>query len=383
MIAQVADRAKQIKEYYFSTKLNQIRELNASGIEVVNLGIGNPDMPPHPTVIQKLAGSSTNDAVHGYQPYKGIPSLRKAISGFYSKHFNVSVDPETEILPLIGSKEGIMHISMTFLNRGDAVLVPDPGYPAYAAAAKMCGARCIYYDLTAENDWLPDLQHLQKEDLQSVKIMWVNYPNMPTGRKADKGLFDELISFGIKNNILIVNDNPYSFILNNRTLSILSAANADGNALELNSLSKSHNMAGWRIGMVLGNEELISNIIKIKSNMDSGMFLPVQEAAVTAMSLGEKWFSGLNAVYAERKKLVMKLLSILGCKCNSKQSGMFIWAEIPSEQMSSIQFTDYILEKYRIFITPGSIFGSNGQKYIRISLCTPEEKLIECINRIK
>jgi LL-diaminopimelate aminotransferase len=333
-------------------------------------------------VTSKLTDSAANGASHGYQPYNGIPQLRQAFSAWYLSKYGVRLSPENEVLPLLGSKEGIMHISLAFLNRGDAVLLPDPGYPAYEAAARICNARPMFYDLDPSNGWLPDLDAIERGGLDGVKLMWVNYPNMPTGSNGSVELFENLVEFGIKHNILIVNDNPYSFILNDNPISILSAGSAMEIALELNSLSKSHNMAGWRVGVVTGNSEYLEAILKVKSNIDSGMFQPVQLAATEALTIGDEWYEELNRTYKERRKLVHRLAQLLGCSIKNEQSGMFVWAEIPGTANNSIEFSDLVLANHRIFVTPGSIFGSNGSRYIRISLCLPAGRIEECIERV-
>lgn len=378
-----ANRTQQVEEYYFSKKLQEIAQLTAKGIDVINLGIGNPDMMPAENVISKLRETAENKKAHGYQTYKGIPELRKAFSEWYKREFSVTLSPEKEILPLIGSKEGIMHISMAFINEGDKVLIPNPGYPAYASSTKLCGGEVIYYDLVSENSWYPDFSEIEKNDLSKVKLMWVNYPNMPTGKKASKKLFQDLVNFGLKHNILIINDNPYSFILNDAPMSILSAEGSMDIALELNSLSKSHNMAGWRIGMVAGHQEYIGHIHQVKSNMDSGMFLPLQLAATEALKLGSDWYAQLNAVYQKRRIVVYRLLDLLGCTYEKDQNGLFVWAGMPEKWTNSEQFSDFLLNEYEIFITPGTTFGSNGKNFIRISLCITEPRLEECIKRIE
>jgi aspartate/methionine/tyrosine aminotransferase len=378
-----AQRISQVKEYYFSLKLKEIAEMQANGKPVINLGIGNPDQPPAPEVLKTLNEAAVRPDTHGYQGYVGIPELRKSFSNWYKRFYKVSLDPENEILPLMGSKEGIMHISMAFLNPGDEALVPNPGYPTYGAVTEIVGAKKRFYDLIEERNWQPDLEALEKEDLSNVKLMWVNYPNMPTGAKAKRSFFEKLIAFGKRNNILICNDNPYSFILNAEPQSILSVPGAKDVAIELNSLSKSHNMAGWRVGMAASNAAFIKYVLRIKSNMDSGMFRPVQEAAAKALSLEREWYEEVNNVYRSRKKLVLEIMKALKCSWNEEQAGMFIWAKIPDEFSSSKELSDKILYEANVFITPGFIFGSRGERYIRISLCTPEEKLKESLNRIK
>jgi len=357
--------------------------MKKNGINVINLGIGNPDIPPSMNALNSLCENAMKESGHGYQSYIGIPELRESFADWYLKYYGVSLDPESEILPLIGSKEGIMHISMAFLNPGDKVLVPDPGYPTYFSVSRLVGAEVVYYNLTKENNWLPDLDSLRSEDLDKVKIMWVNYPHMPTGAGASDDLFRDLTAFGKEHNILICNDNPYSFILNDRPLSMLSADGAKEVALELNSLSKSHNMAGWRVGMVAGNREYIQTILRVKSNMDSGMFLPVQLAAAEALRNSPSWYEEINRVYERRRSLVWKLLDILGCWYEKEQSGLFVWAQIPDRYTDSEEIADNFLYNAHVFITPGSVFGKNGKKFIRISLCNKEEILKEAIERCR
>jgi LL-diaminopimelate aminotransferase len=380
---EIANRLNGIGEYYFSQKLRQIDELNQKGENVINLGIGSPDMPPHPEVIRALQEEAAKPNVHGYQNYKGIPGLRKAIGEWYQRWYSVQLDPNKEILPLIGSKEGIMHICMTFLNEGDEVLIPNPGYPTYRSATQLAGGVCIEYDLLESNEWEPDLDALERRDLSKVKIMWVNYPHMPTGQPANYELFERLVKFASNNNILLCHDNPYSFILNNKPpMSLLSIPNSKDVAIELNSLSKSHNMAGWRIGMIAASAGNIEKILRFKSNMDSGMFLPLQVAAAKALTLDEDWHAQLNKVYALRRKKVYALLDALNCYYNKEQVGLFVWARIPGNLESAFQLSDEILDSARVFITPGGIFGSNGNQFIRISLCSTEEKINEALQRV-
>lgn len=381
MIA-TANRIGEVEEYYFSRKLREIAALRDAGKDILNLGIGSPDLPPAPTVIKKLQEVSTKENVNGYQNYKGIPALRDAFSAWYKHFYSVALDPEKEILPLIGSKEGIMHISMTYLDAGDEVLVPNPGYPAYAASAKLTGAICRYYYLEEGNGWLPNLKQLEKTDLSNVKLMWVNYPNMPTGTRASKALFKALKEFGEKHQILICNDNPYSFILNSEPMSLLSAGLSEY-TLELNSLSKSHNMAGWRVGMIAASQAHINNILKFKSNMDSGMYLPVQEAAAEALSLGEDWYDQQNEIYSTRRAVVYKIMEELDCQYDTSQVGMFVWAKVPESIEVVEHWIDTMLKKAHVFITPGFIFGDAGNRYIRISLCAKKDLFEEALNRIK
>jgi aspartate/methionine/tyrosine aminotransferase len=378
-----ANRISEVKEYYFSKKLREIDEMRKQGIPVINLGIGNPDRPPSPEVLDVLNDASSQKYNHGYQSYIGIPELREAFASWYQKYFKVKLNPANEILPLMGSKEGIMHISMAFLNKGDQVLVPNPGYPTYASVSNLVEAEMLTYELKEELNWQPDFDELEKLDLSKVKMMWVNYPNMPTGANASLELFEKLIAFGKKHNILICNDNPYSFILNDNPLSIFRVKGAKDIAIELNSLSKSHNMAGWRVGMVAAKPEFIQYILRVKSNMDSGMFRPLQLAAVKALSLGDEWYTEINDEYIKRRELAWEIMDTLNCTYNTNQSGMFVWARIPNLHDSAIELSDLILNKAHVFITPGSIFGKQGDKYIRISLCATQEILKESLQKIK
>lgn len=389
MIA-TAERLKSVNEYYFSQKLREIDTLNKQGKNIINLGIGSPDMPPHPDVIKTLQEESTKPNVHGYQNYKGSPILRNAFADWYKLWYKVELDAETEILPLIGSKEGIMHICMTYFEEGCAVLVPNPGYPTYSSAIKLSGATPLYYDLKEGNDYAPDFDQLEQlvqqasaSPLQGVRGLFVNYPQMPTGQPASIKVFEELVAFGKKHNILIVHDNPYSFILNEEPISIFNVESAKEIALELNSLSKSHNMAGWRVGVVCGAKERIAEVLRFKSNMDSGMFLPVQLAAAKALALPKEWYDDVNAVYKKRREKVYELLDALECEYSKKQSGMFMWAKIPDGFENGYDLSDEVLYECNIFITPGGIFGSGGNNYIRISLCATEEKISEAISRIR
>lgn len=377
-----ANRIQSVNEYYFSTKLAEIRKMNADGHSVINLGIGNPDLAPSENTIKGLMQAASEPSNHGYQSYIGIPELRNAFADWYKKFYAVDLNPESEILPLLGSKEGIMHISLAFLNPGDEVLVPDPGYPAYKAVAALCEAKAIDYDLKEANNWCPDFNQLEKMDLTKVKLMWVNYPNMPTGRAASIKLFEQLIAFGKKHRILIVNDNPYSMISTANPLSILSVEGAKEIAIELNSLSKSHNMAGWRVGMIGAAFHFIQAILKVKSNMDSGMFKPIQLAAAEALRNSEDWYKTQRNVYADRKEIAKKILSVLKCDFDPESTGMFIWAKIPKEAQSSKDFSEAILQNKKVFITPGFIFGKNGERFIRLSLANNETTLTEALNRI-
>lgn len=378
-----AKRLDYIKEYYFSRKLAEVAALDAKGLDIVSLGIGGPDRPPHPDVIETLAEQARRTDTHGYQPTKGLPELRDAYAAFYKRYYNVNLDPATEILPLIGSKEGIMHISMTFLNPGDGVLVPNPGYPTYTSGTLLAGGEIFYYDLTPENGWLPDFDALEKLPLDKIRLMWVNYPHMPTGTPATPGLYERLIEFGRKHSIVIVHDNPYSFILNPEPHSILEVPGAKEIAIEMNSLSKSHNMPGWRMAMLASNPQFVQWILKVKSNVDSGQFRPMMLAAAKALSLGQDWIDDVNAGYARRRVIAEKIMSALGCTFDPGQQGLFLWGRIPDDIEDVERFTDSVLYGARVFITPGFIFGSNGSRYIRISLCATEERLEEALSRIK
>lgn len=380
MIAQ-ANRLDHVQEYYFSTKLKEVKALQDSGKPIINLGVGSPDLPPPPQVMTALHEALLNPDAHQYQPYRGTSDFRKAIAEFYYNFYGVQLNYDTEILPLMGSKEGITHISMAFLNEGDEVLIPNPGYPTYAAVSNLVGAGTVLYDLSEETGWLPDFEELEKKDLSRVKLMWVNYPNMPTGAVAKKELFEQLITFGKKHNILIVNDNPYSFILNEEPQSILKySAEMDG-VLELNSLSKSFNMSGWRIGMLCGSEAHINSVLKVKTNMDSGMFFPLQAGAAMALRLPQEWFKEQNKVYLRRKEEILKLATTLNCSFSQDQTGMFLWCKVPAG-ISSEAFVDHLLKQYNIFVAPGFIFGSRGEGYIRFSLCASEDNIIKACKRL-
>lgn len=382
MKVKPADRASSVQEYYFSSKLRQIDQMRNSGIDVINLGIGSPDQPPSERTVRRLAEEAAKPNVHGYQSYSGSPVLRKAMADWYQKYFGVSLDPEGEIMPLIGSKEGIMHISMAFVNPGDEVLIPDPGYPTYASATSLAGGKARTYDLTASKGWLPDLEAIEAAGTENVKLMWVNYPHMPTGAKANIKFFDSLVSFAGRNNILLCNDNPYSFILNNEYLSILSADGAKDVAIELNSLSKSHNMAGWRIGMAASNKEYITTVLRVKSNMDSGMFLPMQLAAAEALGNDQSWYDNVNMVYRERRVIAEKIMKATGCRIDETQTGLFLWGKLPENNNDCEKFSDDILNNTGVFLTPGFIFGKNGKGYMRISLCSKAEALEKALYRI-
>lgn len=376
-------RLEGIGEYYFSQKLREIDELNKQGRNVINLGIGSPDLSPHPDVIKTLQEESAKSNVHAYQSYKGSPVLRKAISDWYKKWYNVELNPDSEVLPLIGSKEGIMHICMTYLNKADEVLVPNPGYPTYRSAVQLAGGKCVEYKLVSKNNYEPDFNKLEKRNLSKTKLMFVNYPQMPTGQLPTKELFEKLVAFGKKHNILIVHDNPYSFILNENPMSLLCIEGAKDCVIELNSLSKSQNMAGWRVGMLCGAKERIDEVLRFKSNMDSGMFLPVQLAAAKALTLGKDWHDEVNKVYTERREEVFQLLRLLKCKFSKTQAGLFVWAKIPSSYKTGFELSDEVLQQSAVFITPGGIFGNAGDKYVRVSLCSPVEKFEESAKRIK
>ena len=380
---KTANRIANVEEYYFSRKLAEVRSLDTPDFRVINLGIGSPDQAPSAATIDALITSAKNPAHHGYQNYKGIPQLRKGIADFYHRMYEVSLDPESMILPLMGSKEGIMHIAMAFVNEGDEVLIPNPGYPTYSSVATLVGARLRPYALREDMNWGIDIEALKASDLSKVKIMWVNFPHMPTGRIASRSELKELVDLAREHQFLIVNDNPYSLILNDSPMSILSIEGADEVALELNSLSKSHNMAGWRIGWVAGKKEYVDAVLKVKSNMDSGMFLGLQHAAVEALKNGDDWFITLNKVYSDRKKVATKLLDVLGCSYAKEQSGLFVWAKAPEGIPDVEKWIDEILYGTKVFITPGFIFGEAGKRFIRISLCCTVEMLNEALQRIE
>ena len=377
-----AARLKSIKEYYFSRKLREVTQLIKSGNPIINMGIGSPDLNPHPDVIKALTEAMNHPSAHMYQSYQGLPELRDAIVDFYKKFYKVTLDPNTEVLPLMGSKEGIMHISMAFLNKGDQVLFPNPGYPTYAAVTKLVEAEPVLYNLTAANHWQPDFEALEALDTSRVKIMWINYPHMPTGTEAQAETFDRLIAWAKARNVLLVNDNPYSFVLTEEPQSILSRPGAMDVAIELNSLSKSFNMAGWRVGMLSGKAESIQAVLKLKSNMDSGMFFVIQQVAIAALKADNVWFESLNKIYSKRRKLVEQLATKLGAVYDPKSVGLFVWAKLPSGAVDAETFIDKILQEQHIFITPGTIFGSQGEGYIRFSLCVPEATIEEAIKRI-
>jgi LL-diaminopimelate aminotransferase len=383
MIVKPADRTGKVQEYYFSKKLAQIERMRREGADIINLGIGSPDQPPSENTISTLSAEAKKVTSHGYQSYTGIAVLRKAFADWYNKYFHVELNPDNEVLLLMGSKEGIMHISMAFVNPGDEVLVPDPGYPTYSSVTNLVGGIIRKYDLVKEKGWFPDLEALEKSDLSKVKLMWVNYPHMPTGTQGSILLFEKLVAFARKHNILLCNDNPYSFIQNKEYHSLLEVDGAKDIALELNSLSKSHNMAGWRIGMVAGHKNYISEILKVKSNMDSGMFLAMQMAAVEALGNPESWYDEVNIVYSRRRKIVEEIMDLLNCNYDKSQVGLFLWGRIPDSIVSCEEYVEEILNTTHVFITPGFIFGENGRRYIRISLCATEEKLKEAKNRLE
>ena len=377
---QPAKRLDTVQEYYFSKKLREVRGLAAAGKPIINMGIGSPDLQPPASVLDAISNSLTDASAHKYQSYQGLPELRSAISGFYNNKFSVILNPDNEVLPLMGSKEGIMHISMAFLNEGDKVLIPNPGYPTYTSVTKLVGANPLFYDLSEETNWQPNFEVLEQLDLSDVKLMWVNYPHMPTGTNATLATFEKLVAFGKKHDILIINDNPYSFILNDKPVSILQVEGAKEVALELNSLSKTFNMAGWRVGMLLGNSSFINEVLKVKSNMDSGMFYGIQKGAIKALQLSDKWFQDQNKIYEKRRKLVWQLADKLDAKYDKNATGLFVWAKIPKGKKSE-EVTDSVLYDKDIFITPGTIFGSQGEGYIRFSLCVTEEIIKEAISR--
>ena len=380
---QPADRLNSVSEYYFSTKLKEVAEMNARGLNVISLGIGSPDMPPSAATVEALCTSAADPAVHGYQPYVGILELRKAFADWYAKWFKVELNAANEIQPLIGSKEGILHISMAFLNPGDGVLVPNPGYPTYSSVSNLVQANVITYDLDEQNNWQPDFEALEQLDLSNVKLMWVNYPNMPTGASATPELFEKLVAFGKKHGIVICNDNPYSFILNDNHLSILQVKGAKEICIELNSMSKSHNMPGWRMGMLASNAQFVEWILKVKSNIDSGQFKPMQMAAIAALNNSEEWHNEMNInLYKNRRHLAEEIMKSLGCTFDPHQVGMFLWGKIPDQYKDSAELADKVLYDARVFMTPGFIFGNKGQRYVRLSLCANEKMLGEALERI-
>lgn len=376
-----SNRLDNVEEYYFSKKLKEVNLMKAHGKPIINFGIGSPDMAPSQRVIDVLKTSLYDDAAHKYQSYQGLPELREAMANFYREHFGVSLSPLKEVLPLMGSKEGIMHISMAFLNEGDEVLIPNPGYPTYATVTKLLNAKPKYYDLVERHNYEPNLLKLEKLNLDKVKLMWVNYPHMPTGAKASNKTFEDIIAFAKRNNILVVNDNPYSFVLNDFHRSILKYPGAKDYCLELNSLSKTFNMAGWRVGMVVGKSEYIDAILKVKSNMDSGMFYGIQKGAIEALNTSKMWYISLNSVYEQRRQLAWELAEALNCTFDKNVAGMFVWAKLPPA-VDSEEFTDLLLKKNSIFVAPGTVFGYRGEGYIRISLCAPTEDFKQAITRV-
>ena len=383
MIVQVADRLKTVEDYYFVKKLEEIRKMELEGKKVISFGIGSPDLPPSPATIKALDEASLSPRSHGYQPYRGAPEFRAKVAEWYKRTYNVTLNPATEILPLMGSKEGILHISMAFLNPGDEALIPNPGYPTYTSNTKLIGAVPVFYDLIEENNWYPDLKALAERDLSKVKLMWINYPHMPTGAPADKAKLKELVDFAREHKILLCHDNPYSLVLNKTApLSILAIEGASEVAIELNSLSKSFNMAGWRVGMMLGNAEYLGAALRVKSNVDSGMYLGTQKAAMAALDNTDEWHAERNAIYAERRKLIEDIVTKLGCTFDKNQTGMFVWAKVPASIVDAEAYVDDILQNKHIFITPGTVFGSNGKGYIRFSLCLPVEQIKEAYDRL-
>ena len=378
-----ADRLDSVSEYYFSRKLKEVAAMNAAGIGVISLGVGSPDMPPSEETVETLCAEAHNPNGHGYQPYVGIPELREAFARFYQRWYGVELDAKTEIQPLIGSKEGILHVTLAFVNPGEQVLVPNPGYPTYTSLSRLLGAEVVNYDLTEEKGWMPDFEALERMDLSRVKLMWTNYPNMPTGANATPELYERLVDFARRKGIVIVNDNPYSFILNDNPMSILSVEGAKDCCIEFNSMSKSHNMPGWRIGMIAANPTFISWILKVKSNIDSGMYRALQLAAVKALDADANWYESNNANYASRRHIAETIMDELGCVYDKKQVGMFLWGRIPDYLADVEELTERVLHEARVFIVPGFIFGSNGNRYIRISLCAKNEQLEEALKRIK
>ena len=378
-----SNRTREVQEYYFSRKLKEVSKLIGNGEPIINMGIGSPDIFPSQSVIKALEKSLSDPNAHKYQSYIGLTELRKSISKFYMKFFSVKLNPKNEVLPLIGSKEGIMHISLAFLNPGDKVLIPNPGYPTYLSVTKLVEADPLFYHLNEKNEWFPNISDLEKLDLSKVKLMWINYPHMPSGSTVTKPKLEKLISFTKKHKIILINDNPYSFILNNDLVSLMSNKGSFDNCLELNSLSKSFNLAGWRVGMLIGSEKFISSVMKIKSNIDSGMFYGIQKGAIEALNLDKSWFESINKIYSERRKLVWKLAELMNCSFSKKSAGMFVWARLPKKIKNSKDYVDALLKDKKIFIAPGSIFGSNGEGYIRISLCVSKDDIVRAIKRFE
>ncbi len=378
-----AQRVTEVKEYYFSRKLKEIAQLNAQGANIISLGVGGPDCPPQPDVVETLCAEAHKPGAHGYQPYVGLPALRQAYAQWYAPWYQVELDPDTEVLPLIGSKEGILHTTLAFVNPGDSVLVPNPGYPTYTSVSRLAGAQVHYYDLTEDGGWEPDFDQLERiASEQDVKLMWVNYPHMPTGKTASLELFERLVAFGRRHGIVIVNDNPYSFILNDKPLSMLQVEGARDIAIEMNSLSKSHNMPGWRMGMVASNPTFVNWILKVKSNVDSGQYKPMMMAAVKALQCDAQWYASVNATYAPRRQAAERLMTTLGCHYDPQQRGLFLWGRIPDGEAGSEAFAQRVLERARVFVVPGFIFGSNGDRYIRISLCASEQLIDQATQRV-
>lgn len=380
-----ADRLADVTEYYFSRKLKEVAAMNAEGKDVISLAIGSPDMPPSPETVETLCQEAQKPTAHGYQPTMGIPELRQAMSGFYKRWYGVDLNPNSEIQPLIGSKEGILHVTLAFVNVGDEVLVPNPGYPTYTSLSKLLGAKIVNYDLLPDNDWQPDFEQLEKMDLSRVKLLWTNYPNMPTGARARRETYERLVDFALRHNIIVVNDNPYSLILNEgERLSILQIPRAKECCIEFNSMSKSHNMPGWRVGMLATNAQFVQWILKVKSNIDSGTFRALQLAAAKAYDNSDLWHRLANVdIYAGRRRRAEEIMRLLECKFDPQQTGMFLWGRIPDKYNDVEELTERVLHEARVFITPGFIFGSNGKRYIRISLCAKEDKFAEALERIK
>jgi aspartate/methionine/tyrosine aminotransferase len=378
-----ANRLQEVQEYYFSRKLREVRQLKAAGHPILNMGIGSPDLAPSAAVLQTLRESLEDPGAHQYQSYQGLPELRQTIADFYHQKFGVSLNAETEVLPLMGSKEGIMHISMAFLNPGDRVLIPDPGYPTYESVTRLVGAEAVPYALTEDNNWFPDLGALEGEGLEGVRLMWVSYPHMPTGATATREQLGALVRFAKRNNILLVNDNPYSFVLSRDPISILGIPEGEGYVLELNSLSKTFNLAGWRVGMLLGDAALLQAVLKVKSNMDSGMFYGIQKGAIAALKSGSEWFDVLDATYRARRAGVFQVADRLGCSYDPGAVGMFVWARLPQGSVDSETFVDQLLYEKHLFVAPGTIFGPQGQGYIRFSLCVPQEQIREALGRLE
>lgn len=382
---QPAHRLSEVQEYYFSRKLKQVAQLNAQGRDIISLAIGSPDMPPSPQTIDRLCAVARDPNAHGYQPTMGTPELREAMAGFYRRWYGVQIDPATEVLPLIGSKEGILHVTLAFVNPGDEVLVPNPGYPTYTSLSKILGAKIRNYNLREDNSWQPDFDELESMDLSRVRLMWTNYPNMPTGGNAKRDTYERLVDFAQRHGIVVVNDNPYSFILNDHPLSLLQVPGAKDCCIEFNSMSKSHNMPGWRVGLCASNATFISWILKVKSNIDSGTFRGIQLAAAEAYNTNTpEWHQQANiATYRRRRDVAERIMATLGCTYDPSQVGMFLWGKIPAKYSDAEQLTERVLNEARVFVTPGFIFGSNGSRYVRISLCAKDDKMKEALRRIE